>query len=178
MSYGYVVPRLDTDAFNCPNCGAYAQQRQSYTADDLGTTIRGVRVTWCARCENFALWREGGMICPAGSAVPMPEPDMPDDVQSDYLEARDIANRSPRGGAALLRLAMQKLMVALGEGGKDLNKDIGSLVKKGLPLKIQQALDAVRVIGNNAVHPGELDLRRLPSPSAPGRGVGRGSRWC
>ncbi|MDI6850717.1 MAG: hypothetical protein QMD82_02100, partial [bacterium] len=31
--------------------------------------------------------------------------------------------------------------------------------KKGLDKKIQQALDYVRVIGNNAVHPGLLDLR-------------------
>ena len=70
---------------------------------------------------------------------------MPDDVKEDYIEARNIVNDSPRGACALLRLALQKLMPHLGESGKNLNEDIGNLVKKG--------------IGNNAVYPGELDLK-------------------
>ena len=58
-----------------------------------------------------------------------------------------------------MRLSIQKLCKELGEKGKNINDDIGELVKKGLPIKIQQALDYVRVIGNNSVHPGQIDLR-------------------
>ena len=84
---------------------------------------------------------------------------MPDNVKTDFTEARNVLNASPRAAAALLRLALEKLiMVELGVRGKDLNDAIGTLVKEGLPDKAQKALDSVRVIGNEAVHPGQIDL--------------------
>ena len=39
-----------------------------------------------------------------------------------------------------------------------INKNIAALVERGLPKKVQQALDLVRVVGNNAVHPGKIDF--------------------
>ena len=99
------------------------------------------------------------MVRPLQGAAPAPNPDMPPDVSADYNEANTVSVLSPRAAAALLRLAIQKLCQELGQPGKDLNADIAQLVKEGLPLMIQQALDGVRVIGNEAVHPGSLDLR-------------------
>ncbi|NVO05159.1 MAG: DUF4145 domain-containing protein [Rhodoferax sp.] len=43
-----------------------------------------------------------------------------------------------------------------------MNEDIAALVQNGLPLRVQQALDVVRVVGNNSVHPGEMNIEDQP----------------
>jgi hypothetical protein len=91
---------------------------------------------------------------------------MPPNIATDYEEARNVLSSSPRSAAALLRLCVQKLCIELGEPGKDINKDIGSLVAKGLSSKVQKALDVVRVVGNEQVHPGTLDVRDNPEIAA------------
>jgi len=89
---------------------------------------------------------------------------MPEEIAKDYQEARSIAGKSARGAAALLRLATEKLARVIVKnrelsGGGDLNGNIKLLVANGLHSDIQRALDSLRVIGNEAVHPGVLDLR-------------------
>jgi hypothetical protein len=121
--------------------------------------LNNVDVSECYHCGKVAIWVGDNMIWPHPNEAPPPNADLPDDVAADYSEAGDIVNASPRGAAALLRLAIQKLCKHLGEPGKNINDDIAALVKKGLDPRVQKALDVVRVIGNNAVHPGEIDLR-------------------
>lgn len=102
------------------------------------------------------------MIVPADSPAPPAHVDTPQSILREYNEARAIFGRSPRAAVALLRLAIQKLMIELGENGENINTDIKSLVAKGLPVQVQQAFDYCRVVGNNAVHPGEINLNDSP----------------
>lgn len=113
----------------------------------------------CYNCEKVAIWIYDRLVFPSTGEAPPANLDMPDDIRRDYNEASTILNQSPRGAAALIRLAIQKLCIELGQPGKNINDDIGALVKGGLDPRVQQALDAVRVIGNSAVHPGQIDLR-------------------
>jgi Domain of unknown function (DUF4145) len=99
------------------------------------------------------------MLYPAFTPAPPPSADMPPDVLEEYSEAASVVQQSPRSAGAMLRLAVERLMPHLGAQGKDLNDRIGDLVIKGLSPDVQRALDSLRVVGNNAVHPGELDLR-------------------
>ena len=97
------------------------------------------------------------MMWPADVTAPLAHPDLYPDLQADFEEARSISRASPRGAAALLRLVIEKLARELGAQGDTIDRMIGDLVSKGLPVQVQQALDTVRVIGNNAVHAGKMD---------------------
>lgn len=118
-----------------------------------------VALSMCHSCDAFTIWVKDGIVFPDHDAAILPHEDMPPDVKIDFVEASKIVEKSPRGAAALLRLAIQKLMPHLEEKEDNLNGAIASLVKKGLDKKVQQALDIVRVTGNNAVHPGEINLQ-------------------
>ena len=116
----------------------------------------------CEHCSVASYWHENKMIVPAASFAEPPHPDVPIDCLIDYQEAATAVSVSPRSAAALMRLSIQKLMSHLSEKGKNINDDIASLVSKGLPPLAQKALDYCRVAGNNAVHPGEIDLNDTP----------------
>ncbi len=116
----------------------------------------------CYACNRVSVWIHNRLVHPASYDAPASNAETPGDVLLDYNEAAAIAGMSPRGAAALLRLAIQKLMPHLGEKGDNLNADIAALVAKGMDPRIQQSLDIVRVIGNNAVHPGQVDLNDDP----------------
>lgn len=107
----------------------------------------------------MSVWKGANMIFPKKIAVEKSNPDLSLEIQADYLEAANVLNDSPRSAAAILRLALQKLCIQLGEKGQNINDDIAALVKKGLNPTIQKSLDALRITGNNALHPGELDLK-------------------
>ncbi|MDZ7883934.1 MAG: DUF4145 domain-containing protein [Mycobacterium sp.] len=77
-----------------------------------------------------------------------------------YNEAGAIADISPRGAAALLRTALEVLTSNhLGQPDVKLTNAIGNLVKAGqIDKRLQQAMDVLRVTGNDAVHPHQLRL--------------------
>ena len=107
----------------------------------------------------MAIWVADSLIYPDNPSTIEPNEEMPPEIRADFKEAAIIVDKSPRGAAALLRLCIQKLMVHLDLKGKKIDDDIGELVKRGLDGRVQMALDVVRVIGNQAVHPGTIDLR-------------------
>ena len=210
----YVSPSVQETAFNCPHCGALANQfwcalqaywnskekplplvirpehrekislehiedaeereRLSRLADKLSDghpfleevkdgryayhELHNTFVSQCFNCKNISIWIYDKLVYPQRGEAPPANPDLPDAIRRDYDEASSILDLSPRGSAALIRLAIQKLCKELGKPGRNLNDDIGALVSDGLNPRIQKALDTVRVIGNNALHPGQIDL--------------------
>jgi hypothetical protein len=167
----YVAPAPNLNGFNCPHCQAFAHQQWFYVYINTsanGRPVKDIHLCYCRRCNEYSIWYKEKMVVPNSGTAPPPHPDLPEDIKEDYKEAMSIVSLSSRSAAALLRLAIQKLTnKLLGNDRKEnLSDNIGLLVKRGLHQEIQKALDIVRVIGNNAVHPGQIDLKDNPETAA------------
>lgn len=179
----YIQPSFQQKAFTCMFCGVLTTCKWHRLVRVAGKAFTRTHFYQCQcdHCHSRSLWLDktpeagddefdfeydgdpiGDLILPAAVLYPPAHLEMPQDCSVDFEEARQISGASPRGAAALLRLCLQKLCIHLGGKGKNLNDDIGLLVKQGLAPQAQQALDVVRVTGNNAVHPGEISLEESP----------------
>lgn len=167
---GVNYPGPGKSAFDCPHCGAFAQQISANKVSTAGqilghgqTQDSGVWTgTRCVRCEQTVIWRDDEMMYPAGRIGPRASSDMPADALKLYEEARAVGGQSPRSAAALLRLATEVLVNGLDPAAGTLYQKIGRLQERGLAQQIVDALDVLRVIGNNAVHPGEIVMSEQP----------------
>ncbi|MBA7542878.1 hypothetical protein ES705_35203 [subsurface metagenome] len=156
----YIAPKAGEKSFTCPHCGVLSKQEwisENMNLYNESFQANIVKSGLCQHCGEHTLWIREKMFYPETGISPFPNPEMPESVKKLYLEAASISTKSPRGASALLRLAIQVLCKELGESGKNINNDIKNLVSKGLPTIVQQSLDIVRVTGNNAVHPGQID---------------------
>lgn len=160
----YTAPSFNAKAFHCPHCQVFAHmnwnrlESNQYGSSDMAQAR-------CQSCDKDSYWQiifshpewSGVLLHPPILIAPPAHVDLPTSCKSDYDEARSIARTSPRGAAALLRLVVEKLCVELlGDQSKGINEDIKTLVQRGLSPTVQQALDTLRVTGNEAVHPGTM----------------------
>lgn len=162
MSTEYFPPKYREGAFHCPLCNVYSHQNWAHVIF-RGENISNMDLSRCRHCDNVSIWVNETLVYPDSSRAPLPNQDMPDEIIKDFNEARSIINKSPRAAAAMFRLCLQKLLIYLGGKGK-INNDIKDLVAKGeLPARITKSFDIVRIIGNESVHPGQIDLNNDPS---------------
>ncbi len=114
----YVAPQSGLKSYTCPHCGVLARQYHYARLKKMDSQSsvfekNPVRVSDCEHCGEICLWHFDQMVYPNRGNAPLPNPDMPGEVKKDYEEAASISTQSPRGAAALIRLAIQKLCVHL-----------------------------------------------------------------
>lgn len=179
----YVKPTFREKAFNCPHCGAYSTMKWDKFYDGSNYYEKKVEGysffdSLCCYCDKQMIWYVKGeqarVFFPREVAI-APEENMPDKVREIYEEASLVLGDSPRASCALLRLTLQELMRYLQENVngyselkiENLNQDIKEVINIGNfhqaeKEMIEEAMNSVRLIGNKAVHPSELDINDNP----------------
>lgn len=136
----YIEPQKDKSFFTCPHCNtvSYMEYAKHHFQTDfvLANLVNILTIARCTNCGKKIIWIDDEYIYPQKQAIE-PNEDMPSSVKSLFEEAGNIYALSPRAACALLRLAIDRLCNELGENDRDINKNIGGLVSRGLPLKIQ-----------------------------------------
>jgi hypothetical protein len=121
MRNQYFPPEAKVPRFHCLHCGVYAQQiwyDLFFSANGLKQTNADVCI--CTHCDKRSCWVGDQLAYPPAPPVEPAHQDLPEVCAADYAEASAVFAHSPRSSAALIRLAMQRLMPFVGGKGKTL----------------------------------------------------------
>ncbi|KAB2493908.1 hypothetical protein COK18_29420 [Bacillus cereus] len=186
----FIAPTLHTEIFDCPHCEVRAkhewltvykegvsvdiaayksheelmEQFQSNPSIQLPNLYWEFNISVCTVCTEYMIWKKDEIIYPTSHNVEEARSDMPESVKSLYNEARGIVRLSPKSACALLRLSLEKLLVHLGcPESKRVVDNIKLLKEQGkVDEYVYDALESVRLVGNNAVHPGKINIDDNP----------------
>jgi Domain of unknown function (DUF4145) len=116
--------------------------------------------TTCPACERLHVickrqHRLQQFLYPAAVAREPLDAAVPADFASDYIEACNVIENSPKASAALSRRCLQHILRECAKVKRpNLDQEIQAVLdSKTLPSDIAESLDAVRNIGNFAAHP-------------------------
>jgi hypothetical protein len=120
--------------------------------------VQNVSISYCFNCNEMCLWVYDQLVWPRREGCPEPKLHAPPSVRRESEEASQTLEASPRGAAALLRIAIEKLCKELGVSGETLKDDIELFVREDVDARVQKVLDAAQILESNAMHPGQIGL--------------------
>src|SRR5580704_18524164 len=155
---------------------------------NLKVKLLNLHVSRCYNCKGFTVWVRDRLVFPVtveeaphviegefqGAVVDLQAPaedvqhgnehvqanaEEVDEASEDFEEAAAILNKFPRGAAALTRICIQKMMPLVKANAKNPDENFSSLVRKGLEVEIQQAMDVLQVVRKNPLQRSEVDLK-------------------
>lgn len=157
------TPTYLKDKFICPICKLYVKHSwyQNVFERIQGNNSVKFSISRCSNCLNLIIWSADHeeIIFPKINQVEEPNLELNEDIKEIYIEAATILDDSPRASAALLRLCLEKLLIQINIPGRTLNDMISNLIEKGVDENIRKACDIVRIHGNEAIHPGEINIK-------------------
>lgn len=174
----HIAPKFLSRTFTCPHCGAVTQQIWS---DDLSPKrdlsshkTPSCRISVCVVCKQYSIWvglvdNSQTMVYPTGGTAPPPHPEMWKNAKDTYEQARSIAELSPCASAALLRKALEQILMQYGKTkGKETShlREMLKSLKEDIPEDIYMNLETVKLAGDKSIHPGEIDMKDFPKITA------------
>lgn len=163
-------PAVDSDAFVCPTCQAYATMNWNHLQFETGSHPRFLEeprpgahfnsynkvISWqvarCSRCKMAQIWRDGQMIWPRKSTMPAPHNELDGRARELYDEASAVVDISPRAAAALVRASLEQFLRAHFNEPRGRLQDMISRLKATVSESTWKMLDLIRVLGNASLH--------------------------
>lgn len=160
-------------SIECPHCTVLSTMKLIPSSLDTDLKFVAGRLT-CSDCTApikvwlldgdfltssgiYNNWKEAWVSPPLKDKAAEAPTEVDEDLKKDYREASLTLEISPRASAALSRYCLQKLLrTKAGVKAGNLKNEIQEVIdSRSLPTYLNEAIDAIRNIGNLAAHPSE-----------------------